>query len=71
MRVETHMSSSFLTTQVFNSAASSSVTSIAAGCAGALQRGDSALFDDITGVGVCEVLNDGFGKEVFGVCTRC
>lgn len=48
MRSSTHMSSSFLTTHVFKSAASSSLTSMPAVRAGAPQRGDSALFDAVS-----------------------
>lgn len=67
MRMNAHMSSNFLTTHVFNSAASSSVTSISAIRAGPPWRGDGALFDDISGVEICKVLENDFGEEVYVV----
>lgn len=49
MRINTHMSSSFLTTHVFKSAASSSLTNMAAVRAGLLWSGGGALLDAVSG----------------------
>lgn len=58
MRIKTHMSSNFLTTHVFKSAASSSLTSMAAVCAGSLWRGGSALFDDVGNLSLSTATDD-------------